>query len=286
MLGAIIGDLVGSPFEGGACRDMAANLRQPECEFTDDTVLTIAIADALLEQLDIAQALRKWTRRYPNRGYGGAYLKWALDDHATPFQSYSNGGAMRVSPVTLAATNLSEAIALATYTASSTHSHEDGLRGAQAVAASIYLARTGESVEDIRAYIANTFGYSLAQTVSQRAESFGFSTLAEDTVPDALTAALEATSFEHALRNALYIGGDSDTIACMAGAVAEARFAIPAGYQSFLAAKVPTDMLAVLGKLYVATNLPSPLLGWKAESNSPTNGLRKAFSALRHLLHR
>lgn len=286
MLGAIIGDLVGSPFEGGACRDWTANLRQAESEFTDDTVLTIAVAESLLEQHDVALTLRTWTRRYPNRGYGGAYLKWALTDDAKPFQSYSNGGAMRVSPVALAASTLSEAIELATYTASPTHGHEEGLRGANALAAAIYLARTGESVDDIRMCIANTFGYGLNQSVAQRAETFGFSTLAEDTVPDALTAALEATSFEHALRNALYIGGDSDTIACMAGAVAEARFGIPAGYQAFLAEKIPGEMLRVLNRLYTAVSLPSPLHGWAAQSISEPNGFLKTLITLQRLFQR
>jgi ADP-ribosylglycohydrolase len=286
MLGAIIGDLVGSPFEGGACRDWAANLRQSECEFTDDTVLTIAVAEALLEKHDISQTLRKWTRRYPNRGYGGAYLKWASADDAKPFQSYSNGGAMRVSPVSLAASTLSEAIDLATYTASPTHGHEEGLRGAHAIAAAIYLARTGEQVEDIRTCIANRFGYGLTWTVAQRAETFGFSTLAEDTVPDALTAALEAASFEHALRNALYIGGDSDTIACMAGAIAEARFGIPAEYQPFLAAQVPVEMFSVLNNFYSAVSLPSPLQGWVAEGPSQPSSFLKAITVLRRLFQR
>jgi ADP-ribosylglycohydrolase len=134
--------------------------------------------------------------------------------------------------------------------------------------------------------IANTFGYGLNQSVAQRAETFGFSTLAEDTVPDALTAALEATSFEHALRNALYIGGDSDTIACMAGAVAEARFGIPAGYQAFLAEKIPGEMLRVLNRLYTTVSLPSPLHGWAAQSISEPNGFLKTLITLQRLFQR
>jgi ADP-ribosylglycohydrolase len=259
MLGAVLGDLLGSQFEGGRCQDPKAQLLSDGCQFTDDTVLTIAVAQALIEGCDIATSLRTWTRRYPNRGYGGSFLEWATSEKNRPYRSFSNGGAMRVSPVALIAQTLPETLELATWSAAPTHGHEDGLRGAQAIAAAIFLARTGENTPDIRQYLTTTFGYDLRGTVSQRAKVFGFSTLAEDTVPDALTSALDATSFEHAIRNALWIGGDSDTIACMAGGIAEVRFGITAGYREFLETRLPPEMVVVLQALYAKAQLPFPL---------------------------
>ena len=261
MLGAVLGDMVGSPYEGARCQNPKALLLTEGCSYTDDTVLTVAVAQALTNNSDVAQALRSWTRRHPGRGYGGAFLEWASSEHPRPYQSFSNGGSMRVSPAGLLAHSLDHALALATLTATPTHAHPEGLRGARAVAAAIYLARTGESPQAIREYVYANLGYDLSQTVQQRAQTFGFSTLAEDTVPDALTAALEATTFEQALRYALFIGGDSDTIACMAGGIAEARFGIPAHYVSFLEAHLPAEMLAVLHGLYAIAGRPCPLPG-------------------------
>lgn len=259
MLGAVIGDMIGSPYEGACCRNRKTQLLTDGCDFSDDTVLTVAVADAVLDGHEIAGRLRAWTRAYPNRGYGGSFLEWASTDNTRPYASFSNGGAMRVSPVALVASTLEEALALAKQTAEPTHGHPAGMAGAQAIAAAVFLARTGHDVGDIRKYIETTFEYNLGGSVAQRAEVFGFSTLAEDTVPDALVAAFEADSFEQALRNALFIGGDSDTLACMAGAIAEARFGIPDNYVQFARARLPAAMLTTLERLYLKAGLPFPL---------------------------
>jgi ADP-ribosylglycohydrolase len=281
MLGAILGDLLGSQFEGGRCQDPKAQLLSDGCQFTDDTVLTIAVAQALIEDGDIATSLRTWTRRYPNRGYGGSFLEWAAAEKNKSYRSFSNGGAMRVSPVALIARTLPEALELASWSAAPTHGHEEGLRGAQAIAAAIFLARTGENTADIRQYLTTTFGYDLRGAVSQRAEVFGFSTLAEDTVPDALTSALEATSFEQSIRNALWIGGDCDTIACMAGGIAEARFGISQDYLAFLDKQVPAEMRVVLQALYAKAQLPCPLRGTSPSRITSASGVAHLLSRLR-----
>lgn len=271
MLGAVLGDIIGSCWEGSSCADLPLPLVTPQSRFTDDTVCTIAIADSLLEDTPPDQALRAWARRYPNRGYGGSFYDWVHTEDAPPYNSFANGGAMRVSAVALAAQSEQEALELAAFTAGVTHNHEDGMAGAQAIAVAIRYARTGVEPADIRERLTRRFGYDLRRTVADRASSYGFSTLASETVPDALVAALEATSYEGAIRNAIAIGGDSDTVACMAGGIAEALFGVPEHLFQAAHGKLPLEMWRVLEASYRKAQSPFPLRGTRPQA-TPTAG--------------
>ena len=255
MLGSIIGDIAGSAYEFANYRakDFQPFFHQ-KARFTDDTVCTIAIADALLTGLDPAATLRDWCRRYyDNGGWGQRFALWIGDDEMGPYSSLGNGGAMRVSPAGLLAESVDDAIALANHATAITHNHPEGMRGAAATAVAIHLANTGKSSGDIREAIGQRFDYNLSMTVDQIRPGYRHSERAADTVPQALICALNATDFEDAIRNAISIGGDSDTIAAIAGGVAEALF----GINEFMAAQawsyLPQDMRAVLDSLYKAS---------------------------------
>jgi ADP-ribosylglycohydrolase len=257
MLGAIAGDICGAPWEGGACPKERFTVFGFGAAFTDDTVCTIAVAQALLEQSDIAATLRSWVNRYPNRGYGGRFIDWAQSDMG-PYDSFANGGAMRVSPVALLAASLDEVDALADATAEVTHNHPEGMRGARALAGAVWLARQGLDAGALRAQLSERYGYNLSTTVAALAADFGFTVLAEETVPMAIICALEATSWEDAVANAVAIGGDADTLACMAGAIAEARFGLPAHHAQAALQYLTTEMVDVLGALYARAGVAVP----------------------------
>jgi len=231
MLGAIIGDLAGSAYEG---RGRAVKTKDfvfwgERVRFTDDTVMTVAVADALLGGGGadrFIDALRAWGRRYPAAGYGSAFKRWLVENGRQPYQSWGNGSAMRVSPCGWWAGTLGEAEELARESAAVTHDHPEGIKGAQAVAAAIYLARTGESKERIRAYVADRYGYGLDRTLDQIRPGYGFEVSCQDSVPEAIIAFLESDGFEDAIRNAVSLGGDSDTQGAIAGSIAEAAYGI------------------------------------------------------------
>lgn len=267
MLGAIAGDIIGSPWEGSSCRNLKADLFGFGCQITDDTVCTVGIADALLRNTDLATTLRAWVSRYPNRGYGGMFHTWAHSAKG-PYNSFSNGGAMRVSSTALLAASEEEVLRIAKQTADITHNHQEGVRGAQAIALAIWLARQGNSTIQIRHAITRKFGYNLSRSVEDCAIG-GFSTLAEETVPEALIAALSAESFEEAMRNALYIGGDSDTLACMAGGIAEALFGMPEDYIKSVRLELPSEMLDVVDALYARVGESGPKLAVAVQNPKP-----------------
>lgn len=252
MLGTIIGDIAGSAYEFANYRakDFQPFFHQ-KARFTDDSVCTVAIADSLLTGRDPAVTLRDWCHRYyDNGGWGQRFVLWIGDDEMAPYNSLGNGGAMRVSPAGLLAKSVDEAIILASYVTAITHNHPEGMRGAAAVAVAIHLAKTGASSVDIKKAIGQRFGYSLSITVDQIRPGYRHSERATDTVPQALVCALDATDFEDAIRNAISIGGDSDTIAAIAGGVAEAMFGIDEGIAAQAWGYLPQDMRAVLSALY------------------------------------
>jgi ADP-ribosylglycohydrolase len=266
MIGAIIGDIVGSvyefdniktknfPFFGprpNANPNYSDNGRPTgECFFTDDTVLTIAVADWLLAgKDDLADRLAHYTFTYPNRGYGGMYANWANAWDRQPYNSYGNGSAMRVSPVAWFAKNQGQVLELAKASAAVTHDHPEGIKGAQATALAIYMARTGEGADRIRRSIADFAAYDLTETVDEIREWYYFNETCQKTVPQAIICALEATSFEDAIRNAISIGGDSDTVAAIAGSIAEAMFGIPDEFTSKARSHLPEDMIEVLERM-------------------------------------
>ena len=219
MYGAIIGDIVGSRFEFGNCRRKDFSLFSPECRFTDDTVMTLAVAQALMTDGDFTAAMQRLGRKYPNAGYGGMFLRWLMAAHPRPYGSWGNGSAMRVGPCGMMARSLEEALDLAERSAAVSHDHPEGIRGAMAVAAAVYLAKTGSSREDIREYTEAHF-YPLDRTLDEIRPGYGFDSSCRGSVPQAIQAFLESADFEDAVRNAISLGGDSDTIAAIAGSIA------------------------------------------------------------------
>jgi ADP-ribosylglycohydrolase len=224
MLGAIAGDVIGSVHEGARTKTKDFPLFTPDSTFTDDTVLTVAVADCLLHGRDYVDALHDYFDAYPDAGYGGAFFWWASSRRREPYNSWGNGSAMRVSPVAYVGATLAEALEEAKRCAEVTHNHEQGLRGAQATAAAVFLARTGSSKEQIRQYTEEQFGYFLDESLADIRPTYPFDVSCQGSVPQSIIAFLESDSYEDAVRNAISLGGDADTMACIAGAIAEAFY--------------------------------------------------------------
>ena len=232
MLGALVGDIIGSVYEFHNTKSTDFELFTPWTTFTDDSVMTLAVAKWLLE--DDAHTIhylifcmQELGNRYPNAGYGGNFLRWLKEDDPQPYNSWGNGSGMRVSPVGLYAKTLDEALALAALTASVSHNHPEGVKGAQAIAASMFLCREGKSKQEIKNYIEGTFGYNLNRTIAEIRPGYRFDVSCQGSVPEAIIAFLEGNSFEEVIRLAISLGGDSDTIGCMAGAIASCYYDIP-----------------------------------------------------------
>lgn len=234
MLGAVIGDIVGSRFEDHRATDKNFDLFTPEDRITDDTVMTIAVAKALMDCdhdfSDLSGKAVHWMRdlgrQYPDCGYGEAFREWLFSDDPKPYNSFGNGAAMRVSPCGIAAESLEEAKVFAHDVTVITHNHPDGLKGAEVTAVAVYLARSGMSREELRDYITQNY-YKLDFTLDEIMDSYEFTPSCKDSVPQALEAFFEAQSFEEALRNAVLLGGDSDTIAAITSSVAKQYFSVP-----------------------------------------------------------
>ena len=224
MLGAMIGDIVGSVYEWHNIKTEEFILFRSDCFYTDDTVLTAATAKALMSDMDYVEAYQDFSRRYPGRGYGGNFSHWIHAEHPRPYNSWGNGSAMRVSPVGFASDTVEEVLAEAERSAIVTHNHPEGIKGAQATALAILLARKGASQEDIRREITQRFDYDLNRTLDEIRPGYRFDVSCQGSVPEAIIAFLESTSYEDAIRKAISIGGDSDTIACITGGIAEAFY--------------------------------------------------------------
>ncbi len=229
MLGAIAGDIIGSRFEHARIKSKEFELFNRQSVFTDDTVLTIAVADSLLHKIPYHKKFREYFHYYPVAGYGGRFRRWARSPKPAPYGSYGNGSAMRVSPIAWYYDSLADVLNEALHSAEMTHNHPEGIKGAQAVAAAIYLARKGSSKDEIKSYIEEQFSYDLSSNVDAIRKHYGFKISCQESVPQAIIAFLESVDFEDAVRNAVSLGGDSDTLACMAGGIAEAFYGgIPA----------------------------------------------------------
>ncbi len=247
MLGAIAGDVVGSPYEFEPIKTTEFPLFGPSSAFTDDTVLTCAVAEVLLGGGDYAAAFRRWGRRYPDVSWGGRFRQWLSDDRAGPYGSFGNGSAMRVGPVGWARDTVEEVLAEAERSARPTHDHPEGIKGAQATALAVFLARTGAGKGVIREEIARRFGYDVWRSVDAVRPSYRFDETCQRTVPEALIAFFDSTDFEHAVRLAVSLGGDSDTLACITGSVAEAFYGgVPAAIAEATLARLTPEMLGVL----------------------------------------
>lgn len=224
MLGAIIGDIIGSTYEFRNTDKYDFDPFPPGSAFTDDTVLNVAIADAILNDREYGEVLREYSIQYPGRGYGGWFSRWIHMENPKPYNSYGNGSAMRVIPVGWAFDSLGETIEEAEKSAAITHSHREGKKGAKVVAASIFLARTGHDKKEIKKFIEKSYHYNLNRTLAEIKPFYSFNETCQKTVPEALTCFLESENFEDAIRKAIWLGGDSDTLACITGGIAEAFY--------------------------------------------------------------
>lgn len=239
MIGAIAGDVIGSVHEGGLPQPKDFPLFTPASRFTDDTVLTVAVASAITSGRDYASSLRLWARRYPDAGYGGWFRKWLTEEDPQPYNSYGNGSAMRVSAIGWAFDDLDAVLFQAARSAEVTHNHPEGIKGAQAVAAAVFLARTGRSKAQIRAFLSDHFGYDCSSTLDAARSRASFDVTCQGTVPPAAVAFLESADFEDAVRNAVSLGGDADTLGCIAGAMAEPFYGgTPMGIQREVARRL------------------------------------------------
>ena len=227
MLGAVVGDIIGSYYEFRPTKDINFELFHKDSRPTDDTVMTLAVAEWIMEDKGhtherLSQYMRKWGRKFPQAGYGEMFRRWLNDETAPAYGSYGNGGAMRVSPVGLYASSLEEALRLAKISAEVTHNHPEGIKGAQAVAAAVWMAKNGKKKEHIRNYIEEKFGYNLRQSLSDIRATYSFDVTASGSVPQAIIAYLEGDNFEQVIRLAVSLGGDADTQAAIAASIAAA----------------------------------------------------------------
>jgi len=224
MIGAIAGDVIGSVHEGSGIKTKDFPLFVEDSRFTDDTVLTVAVAQRLLHGGDYIDLFHDYFHAYPQAGYGGSFIRWAGYRRREPYNSWGNGSAMRVSPVGIACDTLAEVLAQARQSAEVTHNHPEGVRGAQATATAVFLARSGQGKEDIKAHIEREFGYNLSERLDDIRAKYRFDVSCQGSVPQSIIAFLESDSYEDAVRNAISLGGDADTMACIAGGIAEAFY--------------------------------------------------------------
>lgn len=260
MLAAIAGDIIGSRFEWDRIKSKDFELFAEDSVFTDDTVLTVAIAEALMDGGDYTEYLRRYTQTHPGRGYGSGFYDWAKSSVAGPYNSFGNGSAMRVSAVGWAFDDLESVLAEAEQTAVVTHNHPEGVKGAQATAAAIFLARTGSNKEAIRRTISDRFGYDLDRSLDGIRETYEFDETCQGTVPEALICFFESDSYEDAVRNAVSLGGDSDTLACIAGSVAGACYGVPEAIRQEALARLTPELAVVVERFEQAyCRVPLPL---------------------------
>ncbi len=260
MLGAILGDIIGSPYEfdmGNKTKDFPLFSRG--CEFTDDSVMTVAVAEALLDsegcsddeiRAKTVDSMQKWGHKYPGAGYGVRFYDWLRSPNPQPYGSFGNGSAMRVSAAGRLYDTLDETRRAARLSAEVTHNHPEGIKGAEATASAIFLARTGKTKEEIKEYIINEFGYNLSRTCDEIRPGYHHVESCQETVPEALTAFFEGEDFEDVIRTAVSLGGDCDTLTCIAGGIAEAFYGIPDEIKEEGRKMLPADMLEVVDRFY------------------------------------
>ncbi len=255
MIGSIAGDIIGSPFEGkGADSDFP--LFSPASHFSDDTVLSAGTSFAILTGKDYALTYREFCRRYPNAGYGGMFNQWLRSENPVPYNSFGNGSAMRVSPVGFAFDTLEEVLLQAKQSAECTHSHPEGIKGSQATASAIFLARMGKSKQEIKKYIADTFHYDLNRSAeSLRKKVLFMDETCQNTVPQAIIGFLESKDFEDAIRIAATLSIDVDTICCITGGIAQAYYGVPKDIADEAKRRLTPDLLQVVEEFERRYNL-------------------------------
>lgn len=263
MYGAILGDMVGAPYEfdqGDKTKDF--EFWNDEAQFTDDTVMTAAVAKTLSEKRwkvtedefksALIENMRTLGRRYPYAGYGARFGVWLRSNDPKPYGSYGNGSAMRVSPVGYFFTSLERVLEVAKWSAEVSHDHPEGIKGAQATAAVIFLLwHEGKSKEEIREYVEKTFGYDLSRTCDEIRPGYHHVESCQETVPEAITAFLEGEDFEDVIRTAVSLGGDCDTLTCIAGGMAEAKYHIPDAHKEECISRLPEDLREIMQEFYM-----------------------------------
>ena len=256
MFGAIAGDILGSIHEFHPIKTKNFDLLNSECVFTDDTVMTVAVADSLMNKIPYVESLQMWGRKYPRAGYGGWFSKWIDSDFPKPYNSFGNGSAMRCSSVGWLFEDEGSVLEEAKKSAEVTHNHPEGIKGAQAVALGVMLCRQGSTKLEIQEKLEDLFDYDLSQTMEQVKFNYSFDVTCQGSVPQAITAFLESEDFEDAIKNAISLGGDADTQACIAGALAEAFYMkIPDQIKEFVLTRITPDILDVLHQLHVRTKI-------------------------------
>lgn len=247
LFGAIIGDVIGSVYEWDNVKTTDFKLFSEKSDFTDDTVLSVAVADCLLNNKDYTKTYREYGRKYPGRGYGGYFYQWLNSDEPKPYNSFGNGSAMRVSACGCFYDSLEETLNEAKRSSKPTHNHPEGIKGAQSVAASVFLAGKGNSKYDIKNYIENTFGYNLDRNIDEIRSDYRFDVTCQGTVPEAIIAFLESSDFENAIRLAISIGGDSDKIAAITGSISLAYYKhVPEKIGSKVWKKLPDEFKEII----------------------------------------
>ncbi len=247
MIGAIAGDVIGSIFEHYAIKTTQFPLFSSYSRYTDDTVLTVAIADSILRKIDYGISLKKFGQKYPNAGYGDSFYRWIHSYNSQPYNSWGNGSAMRVSPVGFAFDSIEEVLNEAKKSAKVTHNHPEGVKGAQATALAVFLAKTTQNKEKIKQEIKDRFTYNLDRTLDEIRPHYSFDISCQGTVPEAIIAFLESQSFEDAIRQGISLGGDSDTIACIVGGIAQAYYQdIPQEILSGVKERLPEEFLIII----------------------------------------
>ena len=278
MYGAILGDIIGSPFEFDRGRKTKEfELFTRGCGFTDDSVMTVAIAEALIaigpdaNEMEIEEAvianMQDWGRSYPHAGYGGKFRQWLGARNPKPYGSYGNGSAMRVSAAGWLYPTIERTREVAEATASVTHNHPEGIKGAVATASCIFLARNGATKEEIKKYVEQEFHYDLSRSLDEIRPYYHHVESCQQTVPEAITAFLEAEDFEDAVRNAISLGGDTDTLAAITGSIAEAYFGIPAILKAECRNRVDPEMNRVLDAFDEVLGRSCSLLNEKMQGN-------------------
>ena len=245
MIGAIAGDMIGSPYKDSPIKRMGFPFKV--AGFTDDTVLTVAVAQAILTGGDYADCLKRFARRHPDAGYGGTFRKWVFSSRSAAYNSWGNGSAMRVSPVGFALDREDAVLAEARRSAEETHNHPEGIKGAQATALAIFLARRGADKRTIRNAIEDRFGYALDRTIAEIRPAYRFDVSCQGSVPESMIAFFESNDYESSVRNAISLGGDADTMACIAGGIAQAYYGrIPPDTLSQVRENLTDDLLPVV----------------------------------------
>ena len=256
MYGAILGDMIGAPYEfdrGDKTKDFPLFVKASQ--FTDDSVMTIAVAEALMNSIGksddevksaLVSSMQKWGHMYPHAGYGGMFRGWLDEENPKPYGSFGNGSAMRVSAAGWLFDTIDDTRRYARLSAEVTHNHPEGIKGAESTASAIYLARNGSTKDEIRQYIIREFGYDLSRTCDEIRPGYHHVESCQETVPEAITAFLEGTDFEDVIRTAVSLGGDCDTLTCIAGGMAEAFYGVPEIIKSECVNRLPKDILKVL----------------------------------------